>query len=359
VQRVADRVLEEVAAPYAVGTRRVRIAASIGLAVAGPEADADTVLRDADLAMYEAKRAGGQRVVVSHPQMLQAVVDRTELDRRLRAAAGADDFELVYQPLVDMTDGSVVAAEALLRWPGSGVSPVEFVPRLEQTGLIVEVGATTLRRAVEQAAVWWREGRTTGISVNLSPLQLGDDQLVDRVRSALADTGLPADRLTLEVTESLLLRDLDAAVGLLDSLRDTGVHVALDDFGTGYSSLAYLHRLPIDVLKVDRSFIRAAAVSDRDLVVLRSIVAMGRDLGLSVVAEGVQEVEQVGLLLSLGCTVAQGFLLAGPTRPEDVPERVGMPSLLGDGSGREDGALAGMVGMRDGVSHDETETRLS
>jgi EAL domain-containing protein (putative c-di-GMP-specific phosphodiesterase class I) len=189
---------------------------------------------------------------------------------------------------------------------------------------------------------------------------------VDRVRSALADTGLPADRLTLEVTESLLLRDLDAAVGLLDSLRDTGVHVALDDFGTGYSSLAYLHRLPIDVLKVDRSFIRAAAVSDRDLVVLRSIVAMGRDLGLSVVAEGVQEVEQVGLLLSLGCTVAQGFLLAGPTRAEDVPEQVGMPSLVGVDAGQSSGdlvdrmsGLAGMVGMRDGVSHDETETRLS
>jgi diguanylate cyclase (GGDEF)-like protein/PAS domain S-box-containing protein len=351
VQQVAERVLEEVAAPYAVGTRRVRIAASIGLATAVPGTDADTVLRDADLAMYEAKRSGGQRVAVSHPRMLQAVVDRTELDRRVRAAAAADDFELVYQPLVDMQDGQVVAAEALLRWPGSGVSPAEFVPRLEQTGLIVQVGAVALRRAVEQAALWWRDGRSTGISVNLSPLQLGDDDLAGRVRTVLSDTGLPADRLTLEVTESLLLRDLDAAVELLGQLRSIGVHVALDDFGTGYSSLAYLHRLPIDVLKVDRSFIRAAAVSDRDLVVLRSIVVMGRDLGLSVVAEGVQEVEQVSLLLSLGCTVAQGFLLAGPTRGEEVPRTVEVPTT----SPR----LSELAGMRDDVSNVETDARLS
>ncbi|MGJ7442763.1 putative bifunctional diguanylate cyclase/phosphodiesterase [Aquipuribacter sp. MA13-6] len=350
VRLVADRVLQEVAMPYAVGTRRIRIAASIGLAVATPGSDADTVLRDADLAMYEAKRSGGERVVVSHPAMLQAAVDRTELDRRVRAAVEDDDLELVYQPMVDLTDGRVVAAEALLRWPGSGVSPVDFVPRLEQTGLIVEVGASVLERAVEQAARWHRDGRTTSISVNLSPLQLVDDDLVSRVRRVLAVNGLPPQRLTLEVTESLLLRDLDASVELLSRLRATGVRVALDDFGTGYSSLAYLHRLPIDVLKVDRAFVRAAAVSRRDLVVLRSIVALGRDLGLAVVAEGVQDVAQVELLLQLGCRVAQGFLLAGPSRADVVPERVLVPR--GTGPGR----VAELAGMRDDVSNVETES---
>ncbi len=354
VLAVAHRILREVVTPYAVGTRRIRIGASIGVALAGPGEEADTVLRDADLAMYEAKRAGGERVVVSHPTMLQAVVDRTELDRRVRTAVDSDDLELVYQPLVDLVDGRVVAAEALLRWPGSGVSPTEFVPRLEQTGLIVEVGALVLRRAVEQAAVWWRAGRSTGISVNLSPLQMGGADLVPRVRDALAASGLPPERLTLEVTETLLLRDLDASVELLQQLRATGVRVALDDFGTGYSSLAYLHRLPIDVLKVDRSFIRAAAVSARDEVVLRSIVALGRELGLSVVAEGVQDESQVDLLLSLGCRVAQGFLLAGPTRGEDVPETVVLPSSA---SGAHD--LVTVVdrpfGIRDGISDAETD----
>ncbi|WP_380168738.1 putative bifunctional diguanylate cyclase/phosphodiesterase [Jannaschia sp. R86511] len=350
VRAVADSVLQEVVMPYAVGTRRIRIAASIGLAVAAVGSDADTVLRDADLAMYEAKRSGGERVVVSHPMMLQAAVDRTELDRRVRAAVDDDDLELVYQPLVDMTDGRVVSVEALLRWPGSGVSPVEFVPRLEQTGLIVEVGAQVLERAVEQAARWCREGRSTSISVNLSPLQLVDDDLVGRVRRVLGVNGLPPERLTLEVTESLLLRDLDASVELLRRLRGTGVRVALDDFGTGYSSLAYLHRLPIDVLKVDRAFVRAAAVSQRDLVVLRSIVALGRELGLSVVAEGVQDVAQVDLLLQLGCRVAQGFLLAGPSRADDVPERVVMPVRRGGHRVIE------LAGMRDDVSTSETET---
>ncbi len=303
--------------------------------------------------MYEAKRSGGERVVVSHPMMLQAAVDRTELDRRVRAAVEDDVLELVYQPLVDLTDGRVVAAEALLRWPGSGVSPVEFVPRLEQTGLIVEVGALVLERAVEQAARWFREGRTTSICVNLSPLQLVDDDMVGRVRRVLGANGLPPERLTLEVTESLLLRDLDASVELLHRLRGAGVRVALDDFGTGYSSLAYLHRLPIDVLKVDRAFVRAAAVSHRDLVVLRSIVALGHELGLAVVAEGVQEVAQVELLLQLGCGVAQGFLLAGPSQADEVPERVVVPS------GRDVPLVPELVGMRDDVSTGETDGGLA
>jgi len=353
VRAVAERVLQEFVTPYAVGTRRIRIAASIGLAVAAPGGDADTVLRNADLAMYEAKRSGGERVVVSHPSMLQAAMDRTELDRRVRAAVEDDVLELVYQPLVDLTDGRVVAAEALLRWPGSGVSPVEFVPRLEQTGLIVEVGALVLERAVEQAARWHREGRTASICVNLSPLQLVDDDLVGRVRRVLGVSGLPPERLTLEVTESLLLRDLDASVDLLRRLRVIGVRVALDDFGTGYSSLAYLHRLPIDVLKVDRAFVRAAAVSHRDLVVLRSIVALGRELGLAVVAEGVQDVAQVDLLLQLGCRVAQGFLLAGPSRPDEVPETVVVPR------GGSVGLVPELAGIRDDVSTGETEGGLA
>jgi len=355
VGALARRVLDEIAAPYAVGSRRVRIAASVGIAVAGPGQDADTVLRDADLAMYEAKRSGGRRVVLSHPGQLQAVVDRTAMDRRVRAAAAADDFELVYQPLVDMRDGRVVGAEALLRWPGSGVSPADFVPHLEEAGLIVGVGAQVLTRAVQQAARWWAEGRSNGISVNLSSLQVGDLELISRVRGALEETGLPPERLTLEVTEGLLLRDLDAAVDLLGQLRDIGVHVALDDFGTGYSSLAYLHRLPIDVLKVDRTFVRAAVVSERDQVVLRAIVALGRELGLTVVAEGVQETAQVELLLSLGCTIAQGFLLAPPSRAEDVPEVVELPRLL-DLSEKQ---LAELAGMRDNVPHGETDTSRS
>ena len=354
VGALARRVLDEIAAPYAVGTRRVRIAASIGIAVARPGQDADTVLRDADLAMYEAKRAGGRRVVLSHPSQLQAVLDRTAMDRRVRAAAADDDFELVYQPLVDMRDGRVVGVEALLRWPGSGVPPTVFVPHLEQAGLIVGVGAQVLTRAVRQAASWWVEGRGTGISVNLSSLQLGET-LVGRVRSVLEETGLPPERLTLEVTEGLLLRDLDGAVDLLGQLRETGVHVALDDFGTGYSSLAYLHRLPIDVLKVDRTFVRAAVVSERDQVVLRAIVALGRELGLTVVAEGVQETAQVELLLQLGCTVAQGFLLAPPSRPEDVPEVVELPRLLGRTTPR----LVELAGMRDDVPHAETDPSRS
>ncbi|WP_336923038.1 putative bifunctional diguanylate cyclase/phosphodiesterase [Aquipuribacter sp. SD81] len=366
VRAVAEKVLEEMVTPYAVGTRRLRVTASLGLAVANGAAGADEVLRDADLAMYEAKRDGGRKVVVSHPRMLASAVERSELERRVREAAEGQDFELLHQPVVDLVDGRVVGTEALLRWPGSGVGPAVFVPSLERSGLIVEVGAHALDLALRQAARWAAAGRRLTVAVNLSPLQLADPLLTDRVRGALAAHGVPPDRLTLEVTETTLLRDLDAAAEVLEALRATGVRVALDDFGTGYSSLAHLHRLPLDVLKVDRAFVRAAAVSDRDQAVLRSIVQLGQELGLTVVAEGVQDVEQVHLLRALRCPLGQGFLLAQPTRPEDVPERVVVPprepereqahrARLADDDGSAGPARLRPADIRDAVPHPETQ----
>jgi EAL domain-containing protein (putative c-di-GMP-specific phosphodiesterase class I) len=282
---------------------------------------ASDVLRGADLAMYEAKR-GRRAVGLFHRDLDRRAARRLELESDLRAALERGDFQLHYQPIVSLADGRARRLEALIRWNRGRrdlVSPVEFIPVAEETGLIVELGAWVLVEACRTAAGLGRSaGELPGISVNLSPRQLLEPGLDRIVQDALDATHLPADRLTLEITESVLLSDAGPAVERLSNLRRMGVRVAIDDFGTGYSSLGYLRGLPLDEVKIDRSFIVNLGEDRRQAALVRAIVELCRALGLTTVAEGVETEDQARRVLELGCELAQGFHLGMPASVDEI-----------------------------------------
>jgi diguanylate cyclase (GGDEF)-like protein/PAS domain S-box-containing protein len=325
ILEVARRLRRVLALPHVVAGREMIMAASIGVAFVSPGASADDLLRNADLAMYRAKRNGRNRYEVYAPQMHQEAVERVELARLMRHALEDQVLSLHYQPIVDLDTGAVRHLEALLRWQrpdGSYIPPSEFVPVAEDCGLIGEIGAWVLRTALLQLGAWRARGLDVGVAVNLSARQLMDPDLVAAVAAALAASGVPAGALMLEITENVLVDSSDEVPKTLHALRALGVGVALDDFGTGFSSLGYLGRLPVDTLKVDRSFV-AALGSDVDApVLLRTMVNLGNDLGLTVVAEGVETLSELAALRRLGYTCAQGYLLARPLPPEDVEDSV-------------------------------------
>jgi EAL domain-containing protein (putative c-di-GMP-specific phosphodiesterase class I) len=270
-------------------------------------------------------------VVVYADGMAEDARRRADLQSDLAQAVAGGQLELHYQPVVALDGGDVVGHEALVRWrhPVRGlVPPVDFVPLAEQNGDIVEIGRWVLREAVRQAAAWTTDGAALRMAVNLSPRQLLDDDVPALVAVALADSGLPAARLTLEVTESVLVQDFDRVVGELARLRAMGVRIAIDDFGTGFSSLSYLRRLPTDVVKIDRSFVMELTEVDSTLTLVSSIIELARSLGLDVVAEGVETEAQRVVLERLECGQAQGYLFARPLpageldptgRPRPVP----------------------------------------
>jgi diguanylate cyclase (GGDEF)-like protein len=319
---IAERVLAALAEPVLVGGRPLPVHVSIGVADTGTAGDrrAGTLLRNADLAMYQAKSQGKNRLVRYVPGMAQAAEDKATLLADLAAATGAGQLAVHYQPTIALADGRTTGYEALLRWnhPERGmVPPVEFIPMAEESGHIVEIGRWVLDQAVRQAAVWTAEsGRPVGIAVNLSPRQLGDDDVVGLVGDVLARYGLPAGQLTLEVTEGVLLGDVDQVVDQLRELRGLGVRIAIDDFGTGYSSLSYLRRLPADIVKIDRSFVQDLGSEGRSTTLVASIIELARSLQLEVVAEGVETQEQHALLDDLACSHAQGYLFG---RPQPAP----------------------------------------
>jgi diguanylate cyclase (GGDEF)-like protein len=315
---VAEQVLGVFEAPFDVDGRDVFVRASIGMADASTDvyATPESLLRKADIAMYLAKSSGKRRLGVFSSGMEDAVRDKVELERDLGTALDHDELELHYQSAIALADGEPYVFEALLRWnhPVRGrVSPVDFIPVAEDTGHIIEIGAWVLREACEFAVTASRElGRPVAMSVNVSPHQLAAGNLHEVVVIALGASGLPADRLVLEVTEGVLVRDLDQVRATLQGLRDLGVRVAIDDFGTGFSSLSYLRDLPADVVKIDRSFVNDLG-ADRDAdALVASIIAMAGSLGLSVVAEGVETEQQAAVLRGLGCAYAQGFLWSRP-----------------------------------------------
>jgi diguanylate cyclase len=314
---VGDRVLRALADPVAVDGRPLSVHVSIGAADTGTgERDAVTLLRNADLAMYMAKALGKNRLVHYADGMAQDAQDKAELIEDLAGATAAGQFEVHYQPTIDLAAGVTTGYEALLRWhhPTRGlVPPVEFIPLAEEGGHIVEIGRWVLGEATRQAAAWSAQaGRPIGIAVNLSPRQLADDDVVATVRDALAASGLPARQLTLEVTEGVLVRDVDQVVTQLLALRTTGVRIAIDDFGTGYSSLSYLRRLPADIVKIDRSFVQELGTGNRSTTLVASIIELARSLHLDVVAEGVETPEQHAVLGRLACSHAQGYLFGRP-----------------------------------------------
>lgn len=321
----AERIQAELAVPFELGGRRFFTSASIGIVLSeGAYEQPSDVLRDADIAMYQAKSLGKARSVVFDATMRQRAVERLNMESELRQALERGEFVLHYQPILDLQTQRISGFEALLRWrhPERGmVSPAEFIPVAEETGLIVPIGQEVLREACRQMAEWHRQfpdEAPLSISVNLSARQFKQTELAALVAGILTETGLAAHSLKLEITESAIMEEADAAIRTLAALRALGVQVQIDDFGTGYSSLSYLYRFPIDTLKIDRSFIwRMGTDGDRSEIV-RTIITMAHNLGLSVIAEGVETPEQLERVTVLACEQGQGYLISRPLAPDQV-----------------------------------------
>ena len=319
---LAQRLLAELRRPMELGGRMLALSASVGVRVARGGDSADDVLRGADLAMYEAKANGRGGASLFHAELDRRAARRVELESDLRAVLDNGEFRVLYQPIVGLFDGRIRGVEALVRWDRGDrglVSPAEFIPLAEETGLIVELGAWVLREACRDV-VALGEGPDGPliVTVNLSARQLLEPDLQGMIASALVASGLEPERLMLEITESVLLRDTETVIDQLVALRRLGVRIAIDDFGTGYSSLSYLRRLPLDAVKIDRSFIERLAQDPRQAALVRAIVELGRALGLTTVAEGVESASQARRLIDLGCELAQGYFFGRPAPAADI-----------------------------------------
>jgi diguanylate cyclase (GGDEF)-like protein len=316
-ERIAERLQEVLREPFTLAGEHeahLIVTASIGIATA-PRSSAEEFLRDADIAMYQAKWEGKNRYVVFESGMQDAVQSRMELEMDLRDALSNDEFFLVYQPTFDLLDMRPTGMEALIRWKHSTrdtVQPDDFIPLLEASGLIIEVGRWVLHEACRQGARWRKAGHCIGVAVNVSGRQLDTDTLVTDVRTALSESGLDASALTIEITETALMRDLEETTRRLTAIRELGVRIAIDDFGTGYSSLAHLQRLPVDALKIDRSFISRLTGSDEGRTLIRTLVQLGKDLSIETLAEGIEQDQELSVLQEEHCDSGQGFLYARP-----------------------------------------------
>lgn len=320
-EAAADRLLGAFGAPFHIaGAPALSVTASIGIAT-GDVAAADELLRDADIALYRAKSAGKNCAAVFSPSMQQAVDDHRDLDVDLHRALDAGQFFLLYQPVVDLPSGRMTGVEALLRWhhPERGIVPPEaFIEELESSGLIVPVGNWVLQEACRQGARWQRNGHPLVVSVNVAAAQLERDRIVDDVHGALNASGLDPTLLTLELTESALMRNMASTVARLELLKAIGVRIAIDDFGTGYSSMAYLQQLPIDILKIDQSFVSHLGDSAESAALVHTLVQLAKTLGISSTAEGIESEEQQIWLQNEGVESGQGFLYSRPVPAEDL-----------------------------------------
>lgn len=321
---LAEMICDVFETPFDIDGHELLVTASVGVAmdIAGA-CDAEHLVRNADLAMYRAKVERPGHHMLFEAAMHAVVSDRVQLEGALRRAVALDDFEVNYQPIVHLSSGAVDGVEALVRWRRDGtlVPPAEFVPIAEEMGLITQIGRLVLHQAMEQTRGWQRrssELATLRVSINLSPRQLYRADFVGDVREALEATGFDPSLLTLEITETALMRDIATVRGRLMELHDMGIHFALDDFGTGYSSLTYLRQFPIDVLKIDKSFVAGVSTDPHDASVTRAIVQLGKTLELTTVAEGVERIEQMHELMRLRCEYGQGYYFARPMSASDM-----------------------------------------
>ena len=327
VRTVADRILVALGDPVPIEGQSVVAQASIGIASHVGAADADELMQHADVAMYTAKRNGKGRFDEFEPNMSLTVARRHQLKLGLERAIANDEFVLHYQPVIDISTGAVSGTEALLRWkdPERGLMPpTEFVGVAEETGLIVPIGRFVLREACRQAAEWAHTSPGLRVFVNLSTRQLSSPDIVADVRAACTAAGLDPSLLTLEVTETAMMQDIDEAQKTLYSLKALGVDIAIDDFGTGFSSLSYLRQLPIDVLKIAKPIIDAICESPQDAAFVKGIIELGHVVGMKVVAEGVEQVEQVAHLIDMGCDFVQGYYYSASMEPAAVTEMLGI-----------------------------------
>jgi diguanylate cyclase len=318
-RHLADRLTEALRSPFVVAGREMFATASVGIAVGrAPDASPDSLMRDADAAMYRAKERGRARYEVFDAEMRAQALRRLNTEHAMPRALERNEFRILYQPIVSLETGTMTGVEALVRWehPEHGlITPSEFVPIAEDNGLIVPLGSWVLREAMEQAAEWHRAHPSRGdlhVTVNLSARQLQDPGLPFAVANSLDELQMDPGALTLEITESVLMHDRDISLARLLDLKFLGVRLAIDDFGTGYSSLAYLQRFPLDVLKVDKAFVDGVARGPEESALAAAIIRLGHTLHLRTVAEGVESPSQVAHLRRLGCQEAQGYLFARP-----------------------------------------------
>jgi predicted signal transduction protein with EAL and GGDEF domain len=328
LEATGARIIAALCAPYSIANQSIVIGASIGIALINQHTGgASDVMRHADMALYRAKNEGRNRACLYDTAMDDNVLKRKLVENELRAAVEKSELHLVYQPIVNNSGEVVVGVEALCRWthPERGeISPAEFIPIAEHSGLIIALGEWVLRQACLAGKVW--PGIT--VSVNVSPLQFRRTEFVDMVERILDETGFDATRLELEVTESMLLGNVETAEIAMFRLKALGVRLALDDFGTGYSSLLYLRRFPFDKLKIDRSFVRSIERAADAAAIVHAVVSLGRGLGMKVTAEGVETAEQQLFLRAAGVHLMQGYRFGRPSTPADISMRLAVPGAF-------------------------------
>jgi len=325
--KVSQRILNSLSSPFQLDGYEVFISASIGIALYPADGeDMDTLIKNADTAMYHAKGNGKNHFQFYKYSMNSTALERLNMENDLRKAITGNELSLLYQPRINISNGIIVGTEALIRWdhPEQGmISPASFIPLAEETGLIIPIGEWVIKTACRQNTDWHSKVSAyapVSISLNISGHQFSQGNLVNIMEKILEDTGLDPTCLELEITESVIMKNADATISLLHKLKDMGVKLSMDDFGTGYSSFNYLKRFPLDIIKIDRSFIKDITNSRRDATIVKAIIAMAHTLELKVVAEGVETEEQLGLLQDMECDEMQGFLLCRPLPAEHVHE---------------------------------------
>src|SRR3569833_978977 len=326
----AETIVAALQQPFTVDGRTLQIGASCGVALASSmAAELDVLIKAADLAMYHAKKSGRSNTVLFEPRMMLEQDERRALEEDLRAAVRHGDFKVFYQPLMDVTSGTVRSFEALIRWPHKTrglIAPDTFVPIAEETGLIINIGEWVLREACKQAMQWSPE---ISIAVNLSPLLFRSPSLIGSVVSALASSGLPPNRLELEITETALLGAEKRNHEILRALRNLGVRVSIDDFGTGYSSMSYLQEFAVDKIKIDKRFVQGLDNGKSSAAIIQAIINLGIEIGVVTAAEGVETTEQLNSVLERVCTLVQGYLFSRPLTAEDAT-RFAEDNMVGD-----------------------------
>ena len=325
VEVIAKDIQNLFSKPFFLGDREVFASASMGIAHSDNDYKTpEEILRDAELAMYRAKREGKSQSIVFQPQFRQSSLSPIDLDTDLRRALDRDEMELHYQPIISMRDRTISGFEALLRWSHRSrgvISPNEFIPLAEETGLIYDLGQWVLGKACKQIAAWNKSKKKEDqleISINLSSRQFSDPNLVEGIVENIEKSGFDAEFLKIEITESALMQNAQRSVSMLNQLKDLNIKVCVDDFGTGYSSLSYLHTFPIDTLKIDRSFVHDMSRNFRNMEIIRTIIMLAHNLKLDVIAEGVETGEQDAQLSALGCQFAQGFYFSRPINSSDA-----------------------------------------